>query len=588
MVAQMIHLLSFCFFLIFPFSAKTTYEDGYLELQVNDPASRAVKGVEFTCAQGCATSPSDDAGRVRLKLPPNIKSNDWVYLKLVNQSWALISPWNSQLNVPSFANSRQNITTIIVARKGDKQILSSGESIKALLARAVNKANQFKSLAQEKDRQLAYERKLGLKEIADSIGLTPEELDAAIQVWGKKANDPFDRGIYELYEQNYSKADELLTQSYNLRKEAKLKADNEYADAALNLGQVKYYIGRYQEAIEKFHEALEIRKDDAEILMWLGNGLHEAGKYAEAEPYYRRGLSINEQTLGKKHPAVGISLSNLAMLLRDQGRLPEAALLNKLALDRPLEAILKALVLNNFGALRESQGNYVQAELLYKDALEIFIGTYGRGHIKTVASMDNLGLLYGKQEKYREAVLLHKRAVSICIRSLGKNHPTTAKSMNNLALAYTGLGKYIQAESLYTRAIEITKQTLGEAHPTFAIMLSNLATLYAAQERYEKAELLFKSSLEIENKVLGSNHPNNGETLNSLALTYYLQGKYVEAEPLLKNAIEIFEKALGQNHPSYLTVCENYSELLEKLNRKDEATKLREQIKTILDQGKQR
>ena len=44
----MIGLLSFCLLLFSPFSSHTAYEDGYLELQVNNPAGRAVKGVEFT------------------------------------------------------------------------------------------------------------------------------------------------------------------------------------------------------------------------------------------------------------------------------------------------------------------------------------------------------------------------------------------------------------------------------------------------------------------------------------------------------------------------------------------------------------
>jgi tetratricopeptide (TPR) repeat protein len=475
----MIHLLSLCFFLIFPFSAKTTFEDGYLELQVNDPASRAVKGVEFTCAQGCATSPSDDAGRVRLKLPPNIKSNDWVYLKVVSQSWALISPWNSQLNVPSFANSRQNITTIIVARKGDKQILSSGESIKALLARAVSQANQFKSLARDKDRQLAFEqqdlsdveRKLALREIADSVGLTPEELDIAIREWGQEANDPFDRGIYELYKRNYPKADQLLTQSYNLRKDSKQNADAKFADVALNLGQAKYEEGKYNEAIEKFQEALASRKNDAEIMKWLGNGLLQVGKYAAAEPFYKRALTICEKTLGKDHHTTAIALDNLAVLY-------------------------------------DAQGKYADAEPLYKRALLIFERTLGKDHPDTAISLDNLAVRYDTQGRYAEAEPLHKRALSIFEETLGKNHPTTATSLNNLAEMYNSQGKYTEAEMLHKRALTIREETLGKNHPTTAISLNNLALLYEARGKYADAAALYKRALLIFERTLGKDHPD--------------------------------------------------------------------------------
>ncbi len=53
--------------------------------------------------------------------------------------------------------------------------------------------------------------------------------------------------------------------------------------------------------------------------------LHEnQGRYAEAEPLYKRALAIQEETLGPDHPHVAILLSNLAVLYRNQGRYAEA------------------------------------------------------------------------------------------------------------------------------------------------------------------------------------------------------------------------------------------------------------------------
>src|SRR5262245_46930961 len=48
------------------------------------------------------------------------------------------------------------------------------------------------------------------------------------------------------------------------------------------------------------------------------------GRYAEAEPLYKRALAISEKALGPDHPNVGIPLSNLALLYQDQGRYAEA------------------------------------------------------------------------------------------------------------------------------------------------------------------------------------------------------------------------------------------------------------------------
>ena len=48
------------------------------------------------------------------------------------------------------------------------------------------------------------------------------------------------------------------------------------------------------------------------------------GKFAEAEPLYKRSLTIWEKALGPDHPNVAASLNNLAELYYDQGKYSEA------------------------------------------------------------------------------------------------------------------------------------------------------------------------------------------------------------------------------------------------------------------------
>ena len=48
------------------------------------------------------------------------------------------------------------------------------------------------------------------------------------------------------------------------------------------------------------------------------------GKYAEAEPLYKRALAIREKVLGREHPYIAQSLENYAALLRKTRRGNEA------------------------------------------------------------------------------------------------------------------------------------------------------------------------------------------------------------------------------------------------------------------------
>ena len=64
----------------------------------------------------------------------------------------------------------------------------------------------------------------------------------------------------------------------------------------------------------------------------LAERYKEEGRYADAEPLYKRALAIREKALGPDHPAVAQLLNNLADLYTAQGRYADAEPLYKRAL----------------------------------------------------------------------------------------------------------------------------------------------------------------------------------------------------------------------------------------------------------------
>src|SRR5262249_52403710 len=198
---------------------------------------------------------------------------------------------------------------------------------------------------------------------AEVVGLTPEEVDAAIREWGKKAQDPYQQGLAALYEKNYPESTKLLTQSFEVRKETAQKAVTEYADVSFFLGRSFYEQGRYRESVEKFQEAVLLRKDDAGSMNWLGLSLYKSGKYVEAEPYLKRALEIREKTLSQEHPDTAQSLNTLADFYATQGRV-------------------------------------IEAEPLFKSALEIREKALGKEHQETAQSLNGLAGIYISQGKY--------------------------------------------------------------------------------------------------------------------------------------------------------------------------------------------
>eukprot|EP00808_Paulinella_micropora_P014366 g1766.t1 len=134
---------------------------------------------------------------------------------------------------------------------------------------------------------------------------------------------------------------------------------------------------------------------------------------APAEPLYRRALQGREKTLGAGHPDTLISVNNLGVFLKQQGKLAEAELLHRRTLqeEKTLGAEHPSTLasVNNLGVLLYQQGKLAEAEVLYRRALQGRETTLGAGHPFT-SSVNNLGMLLEQQGKLAEAKSLKRRA----------------------------------------------------------------------------------------------------------------------------------------------------------------------------------
>ena len=80
-------------------------------------------------------------------------------------------------------------------------------------------------------------------------------------------------------------------------------------------------------------------------------------------------------------------------------------------------------------------------------------------------SLNNLAALYQTQGQYAEAEPLYKRALAISEKALGPDHPDVATSLNNLAELYHAQGQYAQAEPLYKRSLAIRRRPWARIIP---------------------------------------------------------------------------------------------------------------------------
>ncbi len=344
------------------------------------------------------------------------------------------------------------------------------------------------------------------------------------------------------------------------------------------------------------------------------------GRYAEAEPLYKRALAIDEKALGPDHPDVA-QPQQPGRAVRSQGRYAEAEPLYKRALAIREKALGPdhpdvATSLNNLAALYQAQGRYAEAEPLYKRAL----GDPREGaRPRPPRCRHRRSTTWPGCTKPRAATPRPSRstsaALAICEKALGPDHPDVATALNNLAVLYRAQGRYAEAEPLYKRSLAIREKALGPDHPDVAQSLNNLAELYRpraatprpsrstsaaspsarrrsapttpmshsaqqpgravpAQGRYAEAEPLYKRSLAIPRRRWAPTTPTSPPSLNNLAVLYQAQGRYAEAEPLCKRGFAIYEKALGPDHPDVGTALNNLAGLYDAQGRYAEAERL--------------
>ncbi len=206
------------------------------------------------------------------------------------------------------------------------------------------------------------------------------------------------------------------------------------ADLYDRLGSVAVERGDLEAAIADHQRALDIRVrelgersvDVAKSRNNLGNALLRKRDYEGAERELRAARSAFEELQGPKHPYVAITSSNIGASVSEQGRAsgdPEIA--------------------------RE---HYVEAEQLYRRAIEINAAAYGPNHRSVAVSVHNLGEALRRQGRFAEALEQFDRALRLKLEVLGDDHVSVAVTRNGRGAALWALGSKEEGRAELERA----------------------------------------------------------------------------------------------------------------------------------------
>ncbi len=194
----------------------------------------------------------------------------------------------------------------------------------------------------------------------------------------------------------------------------------------------------------------------------------------------------------------------------------------------------RAKALNGLGSITIYQGNYLEAEHLFR--LALIISQDCLDPSIEALTLNNLGKVSFSQGNYPQALKLFQQAL-ILARGLGNLFLGTQIlcSMGDIAVDQ---GSYSQAESLYIEALTLAQKLKNQTLEL--TVLNNLGAVASAQGDHAKVQAMCEQILVISRDL---NHPLlEVTTLNNLGISILYQDDYVTAQNYLEQALTINRK----------------------------------------------
>ena len=226
-----------------------------------------------------------------------------------------------------------------------------------------------------------------------------------------------------------------------------------------NLGFALSQIGKFQEAIGQYEQALRLEPEYVEAHHNLGFALAQIGKIQEAIGQYEQALRL-EPDYAKAHNNLGVALSQAGRVAEGIAHYEQAL---RIKPDYAEAHYNLATALEQTGKIEDAIGHYEQALRIKPD--------YAEAHY-------NLGNDLLREGKVNDAIAHYEQALRI--------KPDYAEAHSNLGAALVQTGQIEDAIAHYEQALRI-KPDYAEAHSNLGAALEQTGRVPEAIQHYVQA-----------------------------------------------------------------------------------------------------
>lgn len=322
-------------------------------------------------------------------------------------------------------------------------------------------------------------------------------LEASAQSYITNANKCYDEKNYQCAIDNYLAS--ISNKSYQ---------EKDYAEIMYRIGNGYVQLGKFQESISYFQNAISSKNDMGDAYWNLGYAYYSLKEYSQALTNYTKALEFYKN-----------NNTSSASLYYSQGQTYGALGKKEEALKSYVQALTLDTTYDDAYALAGSTSYDLKK---YSDAIWYYtksIRLGSKNNNAMVARYRMRGKSYSKQSKYTEAMADAQKALEL--------NPASKEAIWDIAAYYYNQKKYTDAIAQYTKTMELYKD-----NPSSLVDLYYWRGLaYSNAKEYTKALADLDYVLKAE--------PDDVDAIWEKGAVYYKQKKYKEAIPFYSQAIEL-------------------------------------------------
>lgn len=307
----------------------------------------------------------------------------------------------------------------------------------------------------------------------------------------------------------------------------------------------------------------ELTNDDQfMVYIELARVLTVQRQLQEAEQFARRALVLVDTFWPDNEYHRSICLERLGGILEQQGRFQEAMAHYRDALQRARNAddredVVVAVIAAKLGKTLDQLGQHDEAESRLRWALETIDRAYP-GHYQRRGILAQFAQSLDAQNKLDEAEVVWRETVEIYETAEGPGSPDTIRWKFKLGMLLLRTGKHAEASDVLARTIADIEEHLGTGHPYYGPVLSSHVIALVAQSRLAEAETTAQRGLtHLQAHLQAAEEEIHGYTviLNNLVQTQVLQGKFPQAEKNLRDLLSLEERGGGVTQVTLLSLA---------------------------------